>query len=314
LKSKNNTINDTQMNRSLPLMDIIKTKWSKLKLFDQNLVIYWSLLSLVILIFQQNLSHWLARFIIHLLLIGAIITIIPWLDSKQNPLIRFIRNWYIIFAFPFLYWDVGPLLHIVSAGEFDHLIIRMDHWIFGQLPNIWVQKLVNPWLTEIMQVSYSIYWITIPLGGALFYFRKEFCHFERLLFYVTITFFFSYFIFVFFPVAGPRFYLADQISANYHGFFISNLLRNFVQNAAFRGGAFPSSHVGVAVVILIYVWHFRPRIAAFVFLPLVIALSLATIYGQYHYFTDVLAGLLMGIIIGFRAGRKSRLILKPASA
>ena len=301
-----------QMNRSIPLIVIVKTKWSKLKLFDRSLIIYWSLLSLVILIFHQNLSHWFSRFIFHLLLIGIIIIIIPWLDSKKNPAARFIRNWYIIFAFPFLYWDVGPLLHMVSVGEFDHLIIAIDRLIFGTLPNIWVQKIVNPWLTEIMQLSYSIYWITIPLGGAIFYFRKEFHHFERLLFYVTFTFFLSYFIFIFFPVAGPRFYLADQIQANYHGFMISNLLRNFVRNVGFRGGAFPSSHVGVAVVILIYVWHFRPGIARFLFLPLVIALSLATIYGQYHYFTDVLAGLLMGIIIGFRAGHQSSLILKIA--
>jgi membrane-associated phospholipid phosphatase len=296
----------------MPVTDTFNTIWNRLKLFDRNLIIYFSLLSLVILIFHQNISQWFGRFLLHLLLIAAIFIIIPWLDRKKNPVVRFIRNWYIVFAFPFLYWDVGPLLHAVFPGEFDHLIIQVDHLIFGTLPNIWVQGIVRPGLTDIMQLSYSIYWITIPLGGAIFYFRKEFGHFERLLFYVTFTFFLSYFIFIFFPVAGPRFYLADQIHANYHGFFISNLLRSFVQNVGFRGGAFPSSHVGVAVVILIYVWHFRPRIAQFLFLPLVIALSLATIYGQYHYFTDVLAGLLMGTIIGFRAGRKSRQMLNTA--
>ena len=303
-----------QTDYSMPVTDTFNTLWNRLKLFDRNLIIYFSLLSLVILIFHQNISQWFGRFLLHLLLMAAIISVIPWLDQKEHPLVRFIRNWYIVFAFPFLYWDVGPLLHAVFPGEFDHLIIQVDRLIFGTLPNIWVQGIVRPGLTDIMQLSYSIYWITIPLGGAIFYFRKEFSHFERLLFYVTFTFFLSYFIFIFFPVAGPRFYLADQIHANYHGFFISNLLRSFVQNVGFRGGAFPSSHVGVAVVILIYVWHFRPRIAQFLFLPLVIALSLATIYGQYHYFTDVLAGLMMGTIIGFRAGRKSRQVLQPAGS
>ena len=303
-----------QTDYSMPVTDTFNTLWNRLKLFDRNLIIYFSLLSLVILIFHQNISQWFGRFLLHLLMIAAIFIIIPWLDRKKNPVVRFIRNWYIVFAFPFLYWDVGPLLHAVFPGEFDHLIIQVDRLIFGTLPNIWVQGIVRPGLTDIMQLSYSIYWITIPLGGAIFYFRKEFGHFERLLFYVTFTFFLSYFIFIFFPVAGPRFYLADQIHANYHGFFISNLLRSFVQNVGFRGGAFPSSHVGVAVVILIYVWHFRPRIAQFLFLPLVIALSLATIYGQYHYFTDVLAGLMMGTIIGFRAGRKSRQVLQPAGS
>ena len=69
-------------------------------------------------------------------------------------------------------------------------------------------------------------------------------------------------------------------------------------HAGFRGGAFPSSHVGVAVVILLFMWRFKPKVAVAVFLPIVIALSLATVYGQYHYFTDVIAGLVMGISIG----------------
>ena len=48
------------------------------------------------------------------------------------------------------------------------------------------------------------------------------------------------------------------------------------------------------------------KTAKHIFLPLVIALSLATVYGQYHYVTDVFAGLIMGLIIGFWGGRQMR--------
>ncbi|MFN2128699.1 MAG: hypothetical protein ACK2TU_12650, partial [Anaerolineales bacterium] len=75
----------------MPVTDTFNTLWNRLKLFDRNLITYFSLLSLVILIFHQNISQWFGRFLLHLLMIAAIFFIIPWLDRKKNPVVRFIR-------------------------------------------------------------------------------------------------------------------------------------------------------------------------------------------------------------------------------
>ncbi len=269
-----------------------------MKRFDRNLIIYYLLLTLLILLFHHNQKNWLGNVLLHLIVIGAVLFFIPWLDKQTGKVAHFIRNWYIVMAFPLLYLDVGQFLHLITRREFDPIIIEVERWLCGGLPNLWVQKYVTPPLTEFMQLSYSIYWITIPLGGFIFYFDGDEQLYEYLLHLVTITFFLSYLIFIFFPVAGPRFYLANQIKVPYQGLLLTHYLRGFVHNVGFRGGAFPSSHVGVAVVILIYVWRFKRKIALFLFLPLVLALSTATVYGQYHYLTDVLAGLMMGLIIG----------------
>jgi membrane-associated phospholipid phosphatase len=288
----------------------LTSRWKNLKLFDRNLVIFLFFMSVLTIVFSKNVQNWFLRFIVHLFFIFLLLYLLPYLDQKQNRTYKFIRYWYIIFAFPFLYWDIGPYLHVVFSREFDPLIIQIDKFFFGELPNIIIMKYVQPLLTEIMQISYGIYWITIPLGAAIFYFNKNYEYYEYLLYYVTITFFISYFFFIFFPVAGPRFYIADQISITYKGIFLTNYLRNFVENAAYRGGAFPSSHVGVAVVILIFMLYFKTKTALFVFFPLVIALSLATIYGQYHYTGDVISGLIMGTIIGVLGGHKTKKLLK----
>jgi membrane-associated phospholipid phosphatase len=294
--------------------DILKlsVRWHRLKKFDKNLIIFWSILSLFITVFHNNISQPLLKITYHVVLIGLLLWILPWVDKKSGPVWRFFRYWYIVILLPFLYLDVGQFLHMVFRGEFDNYILQLEKSLFGVHPNIWIQQIVNPYFTEIMQLSYSIYWTTIPLGAAVFYFKKQYGHLEQLLHYVTLTFFISYFFFIFFPVAGPRFFLANQITVPYSGIFISQYLRSFVTDVGYRGGAFPSSHVGVAVVILIFVWHFHPRIAKTVFLPMVLALSLATVYGQYHYVTDVFAGLTMGLVIGFVGGRHSRTILGAA--
>jgi membrane-associated phospholipid phosphatase len=187
---------------------------------------------------------------------------------------------------------------LVFPDVLDHYIISFEEKIFGQLPNIWVQKYENPYLTELMQLCYAVYWFTIPVGAAIFYFKKRYDVFEYMLFFVLITFFLSYLMFIFIPVAGPRFMIMDQIYAAYKGLFVTLFLRGFVENAGLRGGAFPSSHVAVAITILFFIWKYYPKIAKRGFLPAVIGLTLATVYGQYHYFTDVVVGLVMGIVIG----------------
>lgn len=283
----------------------VTRRWNRLKLFDRNLIYYLLGLSLLILIFHQNVEGWWEYWAFQFGFIFLLFIVMPWLDHQKYGLLRFLRYWYIIISFPFLYWHVGLLIHLIFPGEFDPFIIQVDQWLFGELPNLWVQAYENQTLTEVMQISYGLYWLMVPLSGAVFYFDKQYRLFESLLHYVTITFFISFCVFILFPVAGPRFYIADQIWVSYKGLFVGNHLRSFVNEVAFRGGAFPSSHVGVAVMILVFMGKFRRKTAIFVFLPLVIALSLSTIYGQYHYVTDVLIGIVMGLAIGFWAIKRT---------
>lgn len=268
------------------------------KLFDRTLVLFLIGLNVLLLPFHHRLENWYLYFFRHLLFAAAIVFIVPYLERARHPLLRFLRHWYPVMSFPFLYLEVGHFLHLIHPGEFDAYIIALEKSLFGMVSSQWVQQFVSPTLTEIMQIFYAVYWITIPLSAGILYFKQRREEFDHLLFYITLTFIISYLFFIFFPVAGPRFTLADQIDVSYKGLWLSDHLRSFVADNGYRGGAFPSSHVAVSVVILLLMSRFEPKIARRFFLPAVIALSLATVYGQYHYATDMIAGLLLGVIIG----------------
>lgn len=284
-------------------------RWNHLTLFDRNLVYYLFALSVLTVIFHRNVEKWWAYLALQIGFTLALFVVMPWLDQQEQRLLRFLRYWYVILAFPLLYWHVGLLIHLIFPGEFDPLIIETERLLFGGLPNLWIQRYVSQTLTEVMQIAYGTYWVTIPLAGAVFYFGKQYRLCEALFHYVTIIFFLCSAMFIIFPVAGPRFYMANQISVTYQGIFIGNHLRNFVNEVAFRGGAFPSLHVGAAVMILVFMWRFRRKTAIFAFFPLMIALSLSTIYGQYHYATDVLAGITVGLAMGLWANKRMRKII-----
>lgn len=276
----------------------LNRKWSALKLFDKAVIGFFLILDALILIFHNDITHFVLRTLAYFVIIAFIIYIIPVLDNRDNKILHFIRYWYIIFAITLIYWEVGHLIHMIFPYMFDSHIISFEKSIFGVLPNVWIQKFETPLLTEVMQISYAIYWATIPVGAALFYFNKKYKAFEYLLFFVLITFFLSYLMFIFIPAAGPRFIIADQIYASYDGLFFTPYLRHFVEFAGLHGGAFPSSHVAVAIIVLFFVWKYYPKLGKRVFLPAVIALSLATVYGQYHYISDVICGAALGILIG----------------
>lgn len=56
----------------------------------------------------------------------------------------------------------------------------------------------------------------------------------------------------------------------------------------------PSSHVAVALVVVVYARRHH-RLLYYLLSPLVASLLVATIYGRFHYVSDVVAGLLVGV-------------------
>jgi membrane-associated phospholipid phosphatase len=287
----------------------LQKRWKKIKIYEKAVIYLFVCLTILLFIFHENAGNCALDIIINFSIIFLIFFISPLMDVQKNKILCIIRYWYLIIALPFIYWYIGKFIHLIFPTLFDHYIISFETALFGIHPNIWIQKFVFPLLTEMMQISYAIYWFIIPVGAAIFYFHQEYKKLDFVLFYTFITFFISYLIFILLPVAGPRIVMADQISASYNGILLTSLLRSFVADVGLLGGAFPSSHVAVAVVILIFVWKYHPDTGKKYILPAVIALSLATVYGQYHYVTDVIAGLGLGLISGIIGMKHSELAL-----
>ena len=56
----------------------------------------------------------------------------------------------------------------------------------------------------------------------------------------------------------------------------------------------PSSHFGVALVIMLYCFRFYPK-AGWLLLPINVGLAIGTVWGRFHYVSDVVAGGLIGL-------------------
>jgi membrane-associated phospholipid phosphatase len=234
-----------------------------------------------------------------LLIIAQIILI----RFKNNG--RFMRIFYdlifpticVLAVFDSLEWVV----HYVNPEDIDPVLIKLDYIIFGNHPTVMLERIMNPFLTDILQIAYSTYYF-IPISfGIILLLNKQGEEFDRSIFMILLCFYLSYLGYILFPALGPRFYLSSIQTTELQGVFAAEPIQNLLNRLeGIKRDAFPSGHTGIALTVLYLAYRYKRgyfRIA----LPIVSALIFSTVYCRYHYVVDVIAGFgltLLTIVIG----------------
>jgi membrane-associated phospholipid phosphatase len=130
------------------------------------------------------------------------------------------------------------------------------------------------------------------------------------IFAIAVTFFICYVVFLFYPVAGPR-YLFDPPHNAATDVWPARAAQWILDVGDSWGAAFPSSHVAGSVVATGMALFYSRRLGL-VLAPFTAGLILAVVYGQFHYAVDALSGLLLAAAV--LAVMQRRLILEPATA
>ena len=219
---------------------------------------------------------------------------------------RFLHSWafaplvYVIYAE--IHWVIGPIHRGWLA---DDALIAIDRALFGGNPIDWFGAIATPWLTEIAQVAYTLFYALVVAVGAELYLRRSEADFQRFSFACACVFLGSYVGYFLVPAVGPRFTLYDfsSIERDLPGLLLTKPLRAFVdaggmvpvgvQRAVALGLAnrdvFPSGHTMMTLVSIW--WSWRMRLAVRWPVTVVGALLVfATMYLRYHYVVDVMAG------------------------
>lgn len=205
----------------------------------------------------------------------------------------------------------------------DHVFAGLEQSIFGCQPALTLhEQWSSPVVSELLSLGYVSYF---PMIGAVtfYYFCKRYQQFAETSFIILASFFLFYVIFIFVPVAGPQYYYEavgpDQIAQGVlpdmgvyfrdhqaslpipgkEGGVCYNLLLTTHAAGERPTAAFPSSHVGIATLLLWLAWRARSRWLFFCLLPLVVLMFFATFYIQAHYVIDAIAGLFVGSAMYF---------------
>ena len=290
---------------------------------DRLLITFWCLLSIISVFLHTRLTLWWAIPIAN----AAAILVISWLArtgrSSGSRVMRWMHDWaafpLVIFTYKELYYLIRPIHH---GRDYDQLLILLDQALFRVNPTQWLAAFSHPFLTELLQIAYSLFYAIFLIIGLELFQSSDHTRFRTFRFTVVYGFLLSYIGYLFLPSVGPRFTLHDfsKIDADLPGLFVTPALRWFVNifesiragmsngvaQAAAQRDVFPSGHTMLTIVAVVLAYRYKLKVRRFL-LILGILLITGTVYLRYHYVVDLLAGAMLGIFCLLTANRIYRL-------
>ncbi|HLG93337.1 MAG TPA: phosphatase PAP2 family protein [candidate division Zixibacteria bacterium] len=257
---------------------------------DQALFGYLGFLSVSILLFHSRLPNWGWFLVFHGAVAGLVLLLAAKLKASATGLKGLLRWGYLILLFTFLYEETGYLIHLFSDRWFDPQLIDFEYKLTDVIPSVWMAERANPWLTEIFMAGYFSYYFIIPLGALILWAKQKTADFQQMVLSVAIGFFISYAFFLLYPVEGPRYHIPHLHPPPAEGPLFYHLVKFVIDKGAIHGGCMPSSHVAVAVLVLMGLYR-GAKNWFWILLPFVMGLAVGTVYGRFHYVSDVIVGL-----------------------
>lgn len=257
------------------------------------------LLTLLGVIFWGNPQLSLCPIIIVRLIFLLIFCLAIFLRQRiKNPALQLKIDLLLAYAFLGSVYKETAQLNLLFFNKIDPYLLGCDAWLFGGMqPSVaFSQRFPQVWLSELMFMGYFSYYC-LPLVVVFSLSRWE--EIRRFGFLLIQSFVIYYLIFIFLPAEGPQFFFPEPLNQIPHYGVFGKAVAFIQQMGEAPTAAFPSSHVGISCIILLFLWKHQHRTLFWVLLPFVCVLLFATVYIKAHYATDVLAGLLSAPIIYF---------------
>jgi membrane-associated phospholipid phosphatase len=258
---------------------------------------------------------WLAGINVGCLLLIRVLQL--W--SASSAVGRFLHDWYPLGMFVVCFEEVSRLSFLIRDGWQDRYILALESRVFAVPPTVWLGRHGSWLVTEILEIGYFSYFVLLMIVGGVLYARGEKRAFRQVMDATVLAYLLCYMVFILFPTEGPAHTLLAQ-----HDFPLPGggpfhwMVRLIQSNAGVHGNAFPSAHVAGGVVALFFAWKYAPRLAR-VLTPLVLLLCVGAVYDRYHYVSDVVAGICVGmaaslvIAHGWLGGTREDVLDSPAA-
>ncbi|MFQ6008962.1 MAG: phosphatase PAP2 family protein [Candidatus Zixiibacteriota bacterium] len=267
--------------------------------FDRIIIGYCLLMLILILLFGQPLKNYYDELAFYSAVIVLVVLICRHVDERKNCFSTLLRIGYPGLLFTFFYRATGGTIFLIFDRFYDRQLTSFEKAIFGTYPTLYIdQHLLNVWANEIFSFCYFSYYFMILVFLLVLFVKKHYATIKSFLTSACLTFFFSYILFFIYPIEGPRWFFAYQYVNPIESPLFRNLVEFVIDNAAVHGGCMPSSHFGVALVIQMYCFRYY-KLSAWLLLPLNLGLAIGTVWGRFHYVSDVIVGGLLGIVTTF---------------
>jgi membrane-associated phospholipid phosphatase len=214
---------------------------------------------------------------------------------------EFAHDWLPTIFFITVFEEVARL-SLALRGDWQNAhLIAFESLLFAAPPTLWMHQHVSSGMVEPLEFGYFVFYPLYPVFGGIFWTwrnRPRFAGiFRRLTDALAIGYVVCYLTYPLFPTKSPANLLGVQQITGARGGPFQVMVHLIQSRGGVHGNAFPSAHIMLAFVVLVFTCRFLPRVASWVFVSNLL-MCFGAVYDGYHYASDVIAGAAIGIVVG----------------
>ena len=208
----------------------------------------------------------------------------------------------------YLYRETDYLNNLLFRENLDPLFSGLEFKVFATQPALlFASRWHSDIIAELMYFGYfSYYFMAFGVPLIIFY-KKDMLLGSKVAFVIICSFMIYYIIFIIFPVGGPKFFFAQSDSPLPKGYIFGPIMRIIERYGEGATAAFPSSHVGVCLLLIWFAFRYYRKVLYFL-IPVSVLLILSTIYLRAHYIIDLIAAVVVTPLMLFSTKRIYRFL------
>ncbi|HRB00650.1 MAG TPA: phosphatase PAP2 family protein [Ignavibacteria bacterium] len=300
----------------------LKKNFSYLEIPDVTNQIFLVLLSVIFIFSSDNLLLCILIPFLNLSLCILIIYFVSHyekkneLEKRKRSWTRFLRFWYPSFMILFCFKEIYLIMVGFDTRLYDPELIRIDQWLFGVNPTEFLYSFNNPFLVELLQIVYGLFYLMPVIYAMELYLWHRYEELKYAIFVIFFGFYLSFLGYIIVPAIGPRFTLHEFANMNIEmpGLYFAEIIRGLINfgesipknvpdpELYAQRDAFPSGHT-IIIILITYLSHKIRSNSFYFYLPFSILMIFSTVFLRYHYVIDLIAGIPFVIITILTANR-----------
>jgi len=256
-------------------------------------------LTVLVVLRHERVAHWPAYVVWNLCMSAAIVVLAR--KHSDGVAWEFAHDWWPLVLFTTVFEEVSFLSLAIRSGWQNHYVMAFESAIFGISPMEWMHARAKSWLIEFLEFGYFAFYPLYPIVGGVFWaWRKRTAFagaFRKLTDCLSVGYVIGYATYLLFPTQSPANRAGVQQIGSAQGGIFQHLVRLVQNHAGVHGNAFPSSHIMLTFVVLMFAYRFLPRAAPWLLIPILL-MCVGAVYDGYHYSSDVITGGLLGMMLG----------------
>lgn len=224
-------------------------------------------------------------------LLGSLAACI-WAQCDPSGLRWRVRLLYFPAAMGVTFYTLGAAIPAIMPRKFDTMLLDWDKWLLGETPAVSYQTWSQPWLNDLLMLGYLFFFVHLVIVPGI-YCVRDLARFRKCIVGLFTLYGIGFLSYTLVPAGGPHRWMTFDVPLS--GIIVLPATLDAVNAGSNGVDVFPSLHLAVSFYLLVFDWwHARSRFW-FVLAPCIL-LWFSTVLLRFHYFVDLIGGLLLAIL------------------